>query len=138
MNLSLLPTCIKDSCKQYNHYTIYVTQSEQANADYLLILSRNHHNCWGGQQRHRLPGESVIGFDWFSPTQDFHNSDHVTVSYKDFVQALDSNQPSHNVRVFIGNRPILLTKIMVRQFRNGPAAKDFNNFINNVKTRGYN
>lgn len=125
--LSALPlssTCpIKDAGHGYNHYTIYLKLSDDKEGEIFLVLTRAHYNTWGGQQRRRLPDEPILSFEFIKNPLNICSDDQVMVSYHNFADAIESDQPSHNVRVFIGNTPILLSKIIVRQFRNGLAGK---------------
>ena len=67
----------------------------------------------------REPGDDVILFDYYSGDIKALDKNQAAIHYLDFIDALNSDQPAHNVRVRSGDRYITLSKIFVREFRNG-------------------
>ena len=115
--------------KNCYYYTVYLTKPEKAPDNFYLVLTSNQHSLYGGQRHKRMATEPLIHFEQYKQTQKKSASNLAFVQYQDFMDAINSDQPAHNVRVRAGDHYITLSKIFVREFRNGIAGKTLNKII---------
>jgi hypothetical protein len=110
--------------KNYYYYTVYLTEPEKTPADFHLVLTGNRHSLYGGKPSKRTCNEPIIRFEPYQ--QPNRDPQLAFVQYQDFLDAINSDQPAHSVRVRSGDRYITLSKIFVRAFRNGQAGQALN------------
>ena len=120
-----LPTAYKS----LYYYTVFLTKPEKTADNFYLVLTKNNHSLYGGQCRLRKNCEPIIRFENYNAAHDSLSSQRSFVHYRDFSDAINSDQPAHNVRIRAGDRYITLTKITAREFRNGLAGHVLNTIV---------
>ena len=88
------PTAYKSS----HYYTVYLTKPETTPDNFYLVLIGNNHSLYGGQAHTRINNEPIIEFKHYR-SKNFLNPKLAFVHYRDFMDAINSDQPAHNVRV---------------------------------------
>lgn len=115
--------------KTYYSYTIYyATPKDQPNALY-LVLTKTPRGLFGGAPHRRKKNEPLIHFEQYKKPLDKSNTKIACVDYGDFIKAINSDQPAHNIRIPSGEQYITLSKIIAREFRNGHAQKGLERII---------
>lgn len=109
--------------KTYYSYTIYLTKPDKQPKNFYLVLTSTPHKLFGGEPHKRGKNEPLIHFAQYEKPIDRSNPKIALVGYQDFIDAINSDQPAHNVRVRAGEQYITLSKIVSREFRNGYAKK---------------
>lgn len=109
--------------KTYYSYTIFLTKPDKQPKNFYLVLTSTPHKLFGGMPHIRNKNEPLISFAPYKGTIDKSNQKIAFVEYQDFIDAINSDQPAHNVRVRSGEQYITLSKIVTREFRNGYAKK---------------
>jgi hypothetical protein len=115
--------------KSYYSYIIYLTKQDKQLDNFFLVLTKTPHGLFGGEPHKRTKNEPLIRFEQYKKTIDPSNPHIVCVDYGDFIKAIHSDQPSHNIRIPSGERYITLSKIMAREFRNGIAQKTLEKIV---------
>ncbi len=118
--------------KSYYSYTVFLTKPDKAADDFFLVLTKNKHSLYTGQSHRRMCDEPIIRFKRYNPIQHASNSSQALVHYHDFMDAINSDQPAHNVRVRSDDHYITLSKIFVREFRNGLAGRTLNRLVHAI------
>ena len=108
--------------KTYHYFTVYLAKPEKTPENFYLVLTKNKHNRYGGQCHDRLHCEPIIRFEQYNKSKAPSNQSLAFVQYSDLMDAINSDQPAHNVRVRSGDHYITLSKLFVREFRNGLAS----------------
>lgn len=120
-----LPTKYK-SCY---YYMIFVTKPEKMPGNFYLVLTKNKHSLYGGECHRKTNDEPIILFKSYDATKDPLSRSRAFVHYEDFMDAINSDQPAHNVRVRSGDHYITLSKVAAREFRNGLAGRVLNKIV---------
>lgn len=115
--------------KSYYYYTVFLTKPEKAPDDFYLVLTGNEHGLYGGESHKKTDCKPIVRFELYSDSQNKPTIKRVFVTYYDFMDAINSDQPAHNVRVKAGDQYIRLSKIFVREFRNGFAGRALNKIV---------
>jgi hypothetical protein len=109
--------------KTYYSYTIFLTKPDKQPHNFYLVLTSTPHKLFGGQPHVRNKEEPLIHFAQYKKNIDNSNPKIAFVEYQDFIDAINSDQPAHNIRIRSEERYITLSKIVAREFRNGYAKK---------------
>lgn len=115
--------------KGFYSYTVFLTEPTSSPTDFYYILTKNRHGLYGGEPQKRYDDEPLTLFSIVDATDHIDKQSHAFVHYNDFMSAIDSDQPAHNVRVRAQDNLITLCKPLVRDFREGYARQTIEDYI---------
>ena len=115
--------------KTCHYYTVFLTRPDKSPENFYVVLTKDKHARYGGQCHQRLHCEPIIRFEQFDKSSSSKNQGLAFVHYNDFMDAINSDQPAHNVRVRSKDTYITLSKVFAREFRNGLAGSVLNKIV---------